>query len=142
VRSIDRWVRMDSDKDRRLGTRHVLGPVAVRWRLDDGPVVGPADQDRDDGPERAGLLDLSVSGARIMARTSPDLSVGDWTTVSIRGRSGPVIVRRITPSRQEGFSQYGIEFLDPMSELTQLVHEELARRQASGTMGPLRAAPE
>jgi hypothetical protein len=53
-----------------------------------------------------------------------------------------VVVRRITPSRQAGFSQYGIEFLDPMSELTQLVHEELARRQASGTMGPLRAAPE
>jgi hypothetical protein len=132
---------MDREKDRRLGTRHVLGPVAVRWRLDDGPVVGPADQEREGGPERAGLLDLSVSGARVMARTSPDLAVGDWTTVSIRGRSGPVIVRRITPSRQAGFSQYGIEFLDPMSELTQLVHEELARRQASGTSGPLRAAP-
>lgn len=132
---------MERDKDRRLGTRHVLGPVAVRWRLDDGPVVGPVDRGRDDGPERAGLLDLSVSGARIMARTSSDLSVGDWTTVSIRGRSGPVIVRRILPSRQEGFSQYGIEFLDPMSELTQLVHEELARRQASGITGPLRAAP-
>lgn len=132
---------MDRDQDRRLGTRHVLGPVAVRWRLDDGPVA-PADQDRDDGPERAGLLDLSVSGARIMARTSDDLKVGDWTNVSIRGRSGPVIVRRIVPSRQQGFSQYGIEFLDPLSELTQLVHEELARRQASGTTGPLRAAPE
>lgn len=131
---------MDSEKDRRLGTRHVLGPVAVRWRLDEGP-VGPADQDREDGPERAGLLDLSVSGARIMARTSADLKVGDWTNVSIRGRSGPVIVRRIVPSRQPGFSQYGIEFLDPMSELTQLVHEELARRQASGVSGPLAAAP-
>ncbi|HMJ78397.1 MAG TPA: PilZ domain-containing protein [Iamia sp.] len=132
---------MDREKDRRLGARHVLGPVAVRWRLDDGPVVGPADEGREEGPERAGLLDLSVSGARIMARTSTDISVGDWTHVSIRGRSGPVIVRRILPSRQEGFSQYGIEFLDPMSELTQLVHEELARRQASGTVGPLAAAP-
>jgi hypothetical protein len=131
---------MQPPKDRRLGARHVLGPVAVRWRLDDGPVA-PADQGRSDGPERAGLLDLSVSGARIMARTSPDLKVGDWTNVSIRGRSGPVIIRRIIPSRQEGFSQYGIEFLDPMSELTQLVHEELARRAATGTTGPLRAAP-
>jgi hypothetical protein len=132
---------MDREKDRRLGTRHVLGPVAVRWRIDEGPVVGPQDREREEGPERAGLLDLSVSGARIMARTSPDLSVGDWTNVSIRGRSGPVIIRRIVPSRQQGFSQYGIEFLDPLSELTQLVHEELARRQASGTVGPLRAAP-
>jgi len=128
------------DKDRRLGTRHVLGPVAVRWRLDEGP-CGPVDQGRDEGPERACLLDLSVSGARIMARSSPDLKVGDWTNVSIRGRSGPVIIRRIIPSRQQGFSQYGIEFLDPLSELTQLVHEELARRQASGTSGPLAAAP-
>lgn len=127
---------MDSEKDRRLGTRHVLGPIAVRWRLDDGPVA-PVDQDRDGpaGAERAGLLDLSVSGCRIMARTTDDLAVGDWTMVSIRGRSGPVIVRRILPSRQEGFSQYGLEFLDPMSELTQLVHEEIALRKARGDLG-------
>ena len=123
---------MDSEKDRRLGTRHVLGPIAVRWRLDDGPVA-PVDQDRTSGAERAGLLDLSVSGCRIMARATDDLAVGDWTMVSIRGRSGPVVVRRIMPSRQEGFSQYGLEFLDPLSELTQLVHEEIALRKASRT---------
>ncbi|QYG94177.1 PilZ domain-containing protein [Iamia sp. SCSIO 61187] len=125
---------MDSEKDRRLGTRHVLGPIAVRWRLDDG-LVAPVDQDRADagaGAERAGLLDLSVSGCRIMARASDDIAVGDWTMVSIRGRSGPVVVRRILPSRQEGFSQYGLEFLDPLSELTQLVHEEIALRKARG----------
>lgn len=123
---------MDSEKDRRLGTRHVLGPIAVRWRLDDGPVA-PVDQERTGGgAERAGLLDLSVSGCRIMARASDDIAVGDWTMVSIRGRSGPVVVRRILPSRQEGFSQYGLEFLDPLSELTQLVHEEIALRKARG----------
>ena len=123
---------MDSEKDRRLGTRHVLGPIAVRWRLDDGPVA-PVDQDRTSGAERAGLLDLSVSGCRIMARATDDLAVGDWTMVSIQGRSGPVVVRRILPSRQEGFSQYGLEFLDPLSELTQLVHEEIALRKARRT---------
>jgi hypothetical protein len=123
---------MDSGKDRRLGARHVLGPIAVRWRLDDGPVAAPVDQDRTAGAERAGLLDLSVSGCRIMARATDDLVVGDWTMVSIRGRTGPVVVRRIMPSRQAGFSQYGLEFLDPLSELTQLVHEEIALRKARG----------
>lgn len=121
---------MADDKDRRLGARHVLGPVAVRWRLDVGPMGQAVLTDDIDDAERAGLLDLSVSGARIMARTTDSIAVGDWTMVSIRGRSGPVIVRRILPSRQEGFSQYGLEFLDPMSPLTQLVHEELARRAA------------
>lgn len=122
---------MGSERDRRLGTRHVLGPIAVRWRLDDGP-VGAVDQDRTTGAERAGLLDLSASGCRILARATDDIAVGDWTTVSIRGRSGPVVVRRILPSRQEGFSQYGLGFLDPLSELTQLVHEEIALRKARG----------
>lgn len=111
--------------ERRLGKRHVLGPVAVRWKLD-GMAVDPR---RGWGePEKAGLLDLSVSGCRIMARTSDDLAVGDWTTVAIRGRSGPVVVRRIEPASHEGFSTYALEFLDPMSPLTQLVHEALARK--------------
>lgn len=123
---------MDGEKDRRLGARRVLGPIAVRWRLDGGPGA-LADQDRTAGAERAGLLDLSVSGCRILARATDDIDVGDWTTVSIRGRSGPVVVRRIVPSRQEGFSQYGLEFLDPLSELTQLVHQEIALRNERGT---------
>jgi hypothetical protein len=123
---------METPQDRRLGQRHVLGPVAVRWRLDD-KVVAPADERRTGGPERAGLLDLSVSGARIMARTSGDIAVGDWTMVSIRGATGPVVVRRIVPAAQEGFSHYGLEFLDPLSPLTQLVHAELAARSAAGS---------
>ncbi len=107
----------------------MLGPVAVRWRVQEG-VTAPADRGRRDGPEPAGLLDLSVSGARIMARTSDDLAVGDWTMVTIRGATGPVVVRRIAPATTEGFSHYGLEFLDPLSPLTQLVHTELAARRS------------
>jgi hypothetical protein len=121
---------MGSTYERRLGARHVLGPVAVRWRVDE-EVVAPVDRSRRDGPEPAGLLDLSVSGAKIMARTSDDMSVGDWTMVSIRGATGPVVVRRIVPAAQDGFSHYGLEFLDPLSPLTQLVHTELALRRES-----------
>ncbi|HYI60496.1 MAG TPA: PilZ domain-containing protein [Acidimicrobiales bacterium] len=117
-------------RERRLGQRHVLGPVAVRWRLDDAP----ATEDGGATPERAGLLDLSVSGARIMARDCDDLAVGDITTVQIRGAAGPVIVRRITPSSQSGFSTFGLEFADPTSNLPQLVHQELAQRTSS--LGP------
>jgi hypothetical protein len=125
--------------ERRLGKRHVLGPVAVRWRLDGGPADPHGG--REGGPEKAGLLDLSVSGCRIMARDTDDLAVGDWTTVSIRGASGPVIVRRITPSSQPGFSTYGLEFLDPMSPLTQLIHEELARRADPTRFDPSSPVP-
>lgn len=118
--------RVEPRQERRLGQRHVLGPVAVRWRLDGDP---------DDGggatPERAGLLDLSVSGARIMARDCDDLAVGDTTMVQIRGAAGPVIIRRINPSSQPGFSTFGIEFADPTSRLPQLIHQELARRAAT-----------
>lgn len=113
-------------QERRLGQRRVLGPVAVRWRLDgDSDAPGPS-------PERAGLLDLSASGARIMARNCADLAVGDVTVVQIRDASGPVIVRRITPSSQPGFSNIGLEFADPLSPLPQLIHQELERQAATG----------
>lgn len=131
-----RWGTMEKPhRERRLGQRRVLGPVAVRWRLDE---KGNGDTDRGSTvPERAGLLDLSASGARIMARASTDLAVGDITHVQIRDASGPVIVRRIAPSSQPGFSNYGIEFADPLSPLPQLIHQELARQAAAGpSAGP------
>ena len=130
---------MSDDRDRRLGERHVLGPVAVRWRLD-GFTIEPERLVDASGPQRAGLLDLSASGALVMARTADDLHVGDWLMISIQGATGPVIIRRIVASAMPGFSQYGVEFLDPMSELTQVVHTILARRRpfpgAAPTPGP------
>ncbi|WCO66209.1 hypothetical protein PO878_17035 [Iamia majanohamensis] len=125
-------------RERRVGERHVLGPIAVRWRLDD---LSPSPPDERDGagPEPAGLLDLSASGVRIMARTSTRLEVGDVTGISIRGVSGPVIVRRIAPSSKPGFSTFGLEFADPLSELPQLVHRELAHR--ASLPGPPPATP-
>lgn len=117
-------------RERRLGQRRVLGPVAVRWRLD-----GDGDPMSEAAPERAGLLDLSASGARIMARSCDDLAVGDITRVQICDASGPVIVRRITPSSQPGFSTFGIEFADPLSPLPQLIHQELARQAARSASG-------
>lgn len=113
--------------------------MGVRWRLDDlspNPPAAPSGP----GPEPAGLLDLSASGVRIMARSSPDLAVGDLTGIAIRDVSGPVIVRRITASSRPGFSTFGLEFADPLSELPQLVHVELARR-ASRSDPPRRPPP-
>lgn len=121
----------DPQLDRRLGARHVLGPMAVRWRLDEDTYVSsrrPTEPGEDQDPEAAGLLDLSASGVRIMARASDDITVGDVTGIAIRGTTGPVIVRRIAPSTQPGFVNIGLEFADPLSELPQLIHQELARR--------------
>lgn len=136
---------MESERERRLGQRHVLGPVAVRWRIDDAPVFD--DGDALDGvragsrPEPAGLLDLSASGARILARDCTDLAVGDTTTIQIRDASGPVIVRRITSSSMPGFSTYGLEFANPFSPLPQLIHQELAQRRGRPVPGPGSAPP-
>lgn len=105
--------------------------MVVRWRLDEDTYTAsrrPSDPGSEIQPEQAGLLDLSASGVRVMARTSRDLSVGEMTGIAIRGTTGPVIIRRIDPSRQLGFSLFGLEFADPLSELPQLIHQELARR--------------
>ncbi|HXH56063.1 hypothetical protein [Iamia sp.] len=115
--------------ERRVGRRHDVGPVIVRWDVDTN-TEGSRRRGRRRRPEprpseAAGLLDVSVSGVCVMARTAGDLRVGSTTVVSIKGARGPVIARRISPSAKAGFSIYGLEFGDGTSPLTQMVHRDL-----------------
>lgn len=122
--------------ERRVGRRHEVGrPIVVRWDVetntDDQRRRGRRRRPEPQASEAAGLLDVSVSGARVMARTAADLRVGSTTVVSITGARGPVTIRRISPSTKAGFSIYGLEFSDATSPLTQLVHKGLLSESAT-----------
>ena len=119
-----RWRLMGASSDeRRLGGRYEVEGVAVGWRLDrkdDRPVW----RRRSPLPPEAGeLLNVSVTGASVLAPATKELMVGSRVLIEIMGVTEPVKVRRIGRSRDSARSIYGIEFLGLHSNLRALICE-------------------
>lgn len=113
----------DMGSERRLGRRYHINPVRVGWRLRRVDTInGQVELPATDGGH---LLDLSVTGARIDAPYSPDLDLEMSLVIDLMGVSGPVVIRRITPSKNPENRVYGLEFSDPDGPLTDLVHHKL-----------------
>ena len=72
--------------------------------------------------EVALLVNVSVSGAAVLASDRMDLRVGSRVTINFEGTTGIVLIRRIS-SCGESQNLYGIEFAEPASPLTALVYE-------------------
>ncbi len=80
-------------------------------------------------PLTAQLVDLSVTGARVLAPEVPALSRGTRVQICVRGHHGVVEVRRIEPSTVDGLTTYGVEFVVLDDGLTELVGQVLSRRK-------------
>jgi hypothetical protein len=78
-------------------------------------------------PSKGRVLDISVTGALIEARTSDELRVGGRVRLVLDGMVGTVLVRQIRPTAFEGVSNYGVSFFDLPHEMTQRVHELVGR---------------
>jgi hypothetical protein len=63
------------------------------------------------------LVELSVSGAGIIAVTHPYLEVGRTVLIAAMGTTGAVIARRVELDLYPGESYYGVEFADPNGRL-------------------------
>src|SRR4051794_17896427 len=68
------------------------------------------------------IVELSVSGAGIVAITHPYLEVGKLVIIAAMGLTGRVIVRRIDLDVYPGESYYGVEFGEPNSQLAAVLH--------------------
>ena len=69
------------------------------------------------------VVELSVSGAGIIAVTHPYLEVGRTVLIACVGMTGSVVVRRIEPDVYPGESYYGIEFAEANSRLGTALRE-------------------
>lgn len=79
----------------------------------------PANPDRFAAEKHADgkIVELSVSGAGLVAVTHPYLHIGSTVLIAAVGTVGAVIVRRIDPDVYPGESYYGMEFGEPNSPL-------------------------
>jgi hypothetical protein len=106
--------------ERRLGRRFKAPRNRIAWRLDRSVRGVPWLRRR---AEVGLLVDVSVSGAGVLAPDCMDLQPGSRVTIGFEGTRGQVIVRRISSCGDESQNLYGIEFAEPGSPLTSVVYD-------------------
>lgn len=106
--------------ERRLGNRYDVTRNKIGWRIDRRP-RRLFFWSRE--PEVADLVNVSVSGAAVLASTCDDLRIGSLVTIKFRGVTGTVVIRRISSCGDLSRCLFGIEFAEPTSALTTLVYD-------------------
>jgi hypothetical protein len=78
------------------------------------------------------VLNVSVTGLQIEARTVPGLQAGMSVEISCAGHTGRVRVRRVMETERQRFSHYAAELVDPSRDLIEalLLGTEAERRAA------------
>jgi hypothetical protein len=105
--------------ERRIGTRRQIRSVPMAWCRDP---ANPSAFDAETRPD-GNIVELSVSGAGLIAVTHPNLAVGRTVLIASMGVIGLVAVRRIDLEVYPGESYYGVEFAEPSSRLGQVLHD-------------------
>src|SRR4029450_6389448 len=93
--------------DRRLGKRVEIAPVAVEWT----PAIAKKRFGRRVRPEPAHIVEISISGARIGARSRERIEVGSWMVLDVDGYHAVVEVRRIADNDDKSAFVFGVAFV-------------------------------
>ena len=99
--------------ERRIGTRRQIRSVPMAWCRDPANPCAFDAERRPDGK----IVELSVSGAGIIAVTHPYLELGRTVMIATMGVTGTVVARRIEREVYPGESYYGVEFAEPASQV-------------------------
>ncbi|MEP6658317.1 MAG: PilZ domain-containing protein [Acidimicrobiales bacterium] len=104
--------------ERRIGERYGLHDPVFQWRV-------PADtagrrERRKAKPAECRFLDVSVTGALILAPVASDLRVGAHVLIGYEDESTTVRIRRIEPYNK-ALSIYGVSFVDLGPRLQELI---------------------
>jgi hypothetical protein len=118
-------------KEKRIGRRRHIPSVPMAWCRAPRKGRRCKDGDRVDGK----IVEVSVTGAGIIALTLPKATVGDEIVIHCLGHTCPIVIRRIEPDLYPGESYYGVEFLDAAQRLA----DDLRRRFLDSA--PSAAAP-
>jgi hypothetical protein len=104
--------------EKRIGRRRQIKSVPMAWCRDPS---NPSPFDAEVRPDGR-IVELSVSGAGLVATTHPYVEIGSTVLIACMGCTGLVIIRRIEPDMYPGESYYGVEFGEPNSVLGQTLH--------------------
>jgi len=94
-------------RDRRIGERVDIEPLHVSWM----PFKTQIQGGRRARPQPASLVELSVTGARVMSRSPRRIEVGTWMDLDVDGHCGVVEVRRIAEAKEPTVIVYGVAFV-------------------------------
>lgn len=94
-------------RSRRIGERLNVHGIVLSWNT--GGRRTPKWKRRPF--DEADVVDVSISGAQLLAPDDGKVQVGDTVTIVAGGAIGSVIVRRIVPISQGGLAVFGVEFL-------------------------------
>lgn len=95
---------------RRLGERLHLGEVLIAWRVDE--VIPGRVRDRPRPPEVGRMIDVSVSGAAIVAPAATELRPGRAVVIRLDDAESVVRIRRIVDFGEDGWLLYGVELME------------------------------
>ena len=110
------------ERTRRLGERHPATGVTVDWDTSRTP---PRRLGRS-RPRQAYVLDVSVTGALLVARRNPRLAVGERVTIGAGGSFGTVRISRIADLPETRHSAYGAEFVELDEPLRAMLYSLIA----------------
>lgn len=106
-------------KEKRIGRRKQIPSIPIAWCRH--PKVGGGSRCRDAKNVDGRIVQVSVTGAGIIAKTHPKLAVQSVVVIHCLGLSSPVIVRRIDPDIYPGESYYGVEIMEHASPLADVL---------------------
>ncbi len=111
---------MIDPKEKRIGRRRQIPSIPMAWCSNPRKAPRCRDQRRVDGR----VVEVSVTGAGIVATTLTKAGVGDMVVIHCLGYITPVVIRRIELDLYPGESYYGVELLDGATAFA----DELRRR--------------
>ena len=111
---------MIDPKEKRIGRRRNIPSIPMAWCSNPKRAPRWRDERRVDGR----VVEVSLTGAGIVASSLPKVELGDIVVIHCLGYICPVIVRRIEPDLYPGESYYGIELVEGATALA----DELRRR--------------
>ena len=105
--------------ERRIGERYALHDPIFKWRVP--PETAGRRERRKAKPADCQFLDVSVTGALILAPVSSDLRIGAHVLIGFEGETTTVRIRRIEPYNN-ALCIYGVSFVDLGPRLQELIY--------------------
>jgi hypothetical protein len=106
--------------NRRIGERILIAASRVTW----APIADCSNRLQD-----ALIMELSVTGAALLAPSYPWMCVDDLVTVEFNNSSAVVTIRTIDQTDVEEISYYGVEFVSMERGFQRDVYEVIGRVQ-------------